>query len=632
MNSLKFGRTKISRLRLNTTLAAASIYALVPGSTAYSYGQVTPEDSKAAIDFFRVVNGHISESPGEETVAVADGRASVGYYRVRIRASGGQPSAEQTKGCKVALEGVRDSAFLDAVFARRYDMGLAVSLPMSLQAGSNGDAPESRAEVNLFRLTQTGGKRCGFSLSYFEKEGDYQGPWIPIDHQSAAMPQEAVIRFRPWVSRENNKQRVDAFWTGLGSFVNLLGPVASIGSSLFTGGKDRYEIKGQAGASIFSFTNDIKSENPPEATRRIVVNPTMGSNFTPKRFTFNWDLSGNGGEPFSFKLDYAIDVQYWSSRLFARDANPKFPDLGKYDANKFEDLLGQSSMPGGKAWRELTEPIATLSEQNAPDRFQIACKPAFAELKRLGFSREDQILIVYGQAVAKGFTPTQIKSIDCLFGAGAAVEVRQKLAKFGIAIADAPGRMPLATTTPDDWYKVLLASSTAFQAPSVIDGTSSDFRKHLAAEIRIGGDTSLIANSASVPVLGDHPTPYALPSADFLKQFGGAKAMIAGCYAPRRSKAGTALDFDFPDLSGLPPSEDRSLAFLAEAGDKVFLVVIGLEGKDRDSYPIIDQIWFGTGLDPADEAFHAVIADMQNNTESTCLKRPSFKAFLEGMK
>ena len=581
------------------------------------------------------MNTRISEGSSVETVAVSNGRANIGYYRVRITTLQDQPPSDQTKGCKAAIKNssLGENQLLDVIFKRKYDMGLAVSLPLTLKASNAAGAPDNRAEVNLFRLTQTDGKRCGFSLSYFENVGDYAGPWIPIDHQATALPQEAVIKFRPWASRASNKARVDAFFKGLGSFVNLIGgPVTTIGNSLFGGGKDEYEIKGQANASIFSFTNDIKSADPPQATKRIVVNPTSGVSFTPKSYNFDWDLSGNDGEPFNYKLHYTIDIQYWASRLFARENFREFPDLKAYTADDFRKLLGRHDVPGGIAWNAISQPIVTLTEQNTPDKFQIACKPAFAELAALGFSREDQILVVYGTAVGKDFTPTQLSAIDCLFGPANAPEVLEKLAKFKIARPVPEATETYTKSKADDWYRALLANVTALNAPSVVSAPTSNFRKFLAAKVRIGGDTRFIVNATGVPVLSDASVPIVMERDKFLAAVAGAKPMTAGCYSPRKSASDTSLEFPFPELSGLAPSADRQLAYLAEVNDKVFMVVIGIGGLNKDFDPVIDQIWFGSTLRRSDGDYHNVVADMLKSTDSSCVARPSFKTFLEGVK
>lgn len=626
------GGSKPRGPRLGPAVAACALsMGLAPAVQAQAAADQA--DNRAVNDFFRVMSSRITERAGTETVAVDDGRASVGYYRVRISTSSSQPPSEQKKGCKAAIKTIGNDALFDAIFARRYDMGLAVSLPLTLSTPGTGETSEARAEVNLFRLTQSAGKRCAFSLSYFEKAGDYAGPWIPIDHQATAIPQEAVIKFKPWVSRENNKARVDAFWTGLGGFVNLIGgPIAGIGTQLFGGGKDDYEIKGQANASIFSFTNDIKSADPPEATKRVIVNPTAGTSFTPNAYAFRWDLSGNDGEPFTYKLEYTIDVQYWASRLFPRDTQKKFPDLSSYDAGKFGQLLGRHDVPGGKAWNAISQSIVTLSKQDTPDKFQIACEPAFADLAAMGFSREDQVLIVYGTAMSRGFTPTQFGNIDCLSGPAHRLEVQEKLAKFNITrpVVDTPSSLPKSKS--DDWYDVLAASVTAFAAPGVVDKPSSRFRRLLDAEVRIGGDTKLVTNASGAPVLGAGPTPFTLKRADLLKALTEAKPMVAGCYSPRKSAAGSPISFAFPEFSGLAPSPDRSVAHLAEVDGKVFLVVLGIAGLNRDGIPVIDQVWFGDGLKPTDEEFRGVVADMLKSTDSTCVTRPSFKAFLEGIK
>lgn len=595
------------------------------------------DDNRAANDFFRAMSGRIVPGSPSASVSVKGGRAEVGYYRIRINALPAQPPSEQTKGCKAAIASLNlpgDGQLLDVIFNRRYDLGLSVSLPMELKAPGAAGAPEKRAEVNLFRLTQSGGKRCAFSLSYFERQGDYTGPWIPIDHQATALPQEAVIKFRPWVSREGNKARVDAFWTGLGGFVNLIGgPLPGIGAKLFGGGKDDYEIKGQANASIFSFTQDIKSSEPPEATRPMVVNPTGGTTFTPKSLQFNWDLPAQGGgEPFTYKMSFTIDVQYWASRLFPKDENPKFPDLSTYSASDFTKLLGLHDVPGGIAWNAIGPGVATLTDQGTPDKFQIACRPAFAELASLGFSREDQVLIVYGTAVSKGFTSTQLRSINCLFGAASATEVTEKIGKFHIAAPVVEDAVTYPASKPDDWYKALLVSVTAFNAPSVIDMPGSNFRKYLAAQIRVGGDTKLITSASATPVLADAATPYSISKADLLKALARARPMVAGCYAPRKSAAASPITFSFPDLSGLAPSSDRSLAYLAESDGKVFMVVLGVAGLNKDLDPVIDQIWFGDTIQPSDTAFRSVVADMLSSTDSSCVTRPSFKAFLDGSK
>ena len=631
------GSMRPKRIRRQLLVASSAICALAPLSVPTAIAQTAPdpEDDRAVVEFFRAMNGRISEGASAETVAVSNGRARVGYYRVRITALPDQPPSQQTKGCKAAIKSspLGENQLLDVIFRRRYDMGLAVSLPLTLKASNASGAPDSRAEVNLFRLTQTDGKRCGFSLSYFEKEGDYAGPWIPIDHQATALPQEAVIKFRPWASREGNKARVDAFFKGLGSFVNLIGgPVTTIGTALFGSGKDEYEIKGQANASIFSFTNDIKSADPPQATKRIVVNPTSGTSFTPKSYAFDWDLSGNDGEPFTYKLHYTIDIQYWASRLFARESHREFPNLKDYKASDFRQLLGRHDVPGGLAWNAISQPIATLSEQDTPDKFQIACKPAFAELASLGFSREDQVLIVYGTAAAKDFTPTQLGSIDCLFGPANATEVLEKLAKFQISRPVPEEQTVYTKSKSDDWYRALLANVTALSAPSVVGAPNSNFRKFLAPKVRIGGDTKLIVTAAGVPVLGNAPVPFMMDSGDLLKALAMAKPMTAGCYSPRKSSGGTPLEFPFPELSGMPASGDRQLTYLAEVDDKVFMVVIGIAGLNKDLDPVIDQMWFGSSVRTSDTDFHNVGADMLKSTDSSCVTRPSFKAFLEGVK
>ena len=60
--------------------------------------------------------------------------------------------------------------------------------------------------------------------------------------------------------------------------------------------------------------------------------------------------------------------------------------------------------------------------------------------------------------------------------------------------------------------------------------------------------------------------------------------------------------------------------------------MLGIAGLNRDGIPVIDQVWFGDGLKPTDEEFRGVVADMLKSTDSTCVTRPSFKAFLEGIK
>lgn len=625
-------------IAVQTELPAAlsigvSALLIVWACPAFAQGATDQADNAAVNDFFRAVSGNIKEGAGTETVAVANGRANVGYYRVRVSSALPHSSSEQRKGCKAAIRSLGNTALLDAIFARRYDMGLAVSLPLTLTAPGESATSDARAEVNLFRLTQTSGKRCGFSLSYFEKEGDYTGPWIPIDHQAMAVPQEAVIKFKPWVSRENNKARVDAFWAGLGGFVNLIGgPVTEIGSKLFGGGKDDYEIKGQANASLFSFTNDIKSADPPESTKRIVVNPTDGTSFAPKAYSFKWNLAGSeDGEAFAYKLDYTVDIQYWASRLFSRDTQRQFPDLGTYDAAKFGQLLGRHDVPGGKAWNAISQAIVTLSKQDTPEKFQIACEPAFADLAAMGFSREDQVLIVYGTAAGKGFTPKQLSSIECLFGSKRA-EIEEKLAKFNIKPPVADTVIVRPKMKSDQWYDVLLASSRAFSAPGNINGQSAMFRRYVDSKIKVGGDTKLIINAAGAPVFGASPTPFDIDKADFLRALGSAKIMTAGCYSPRKSAAGTPIDFPFPELSGMDVSTDRQLAHLAEIDGEVFFVVLGVAGVDRDGTPVIDQIWFGDSLQPTDQDSRAVVADMLKNTESACVTRPSFNAFLDAIK
>lgn len=631
-------RSGTSRIMVQTGLPAAlrsGIFAFLIVGACPALAQTVADqaDNAAVNDFFRAMNSNIKEGAGTETVTVSNGRANVGYFRVRVSSASSNSSSEQRKGCKAAIRSLGNAALLDAVFARRYDMGLAISLPLTLTVPGESAPSNTRAEVNLFRLTQTSGKRCGFSLSYFEKEGDYTGPWIPIDHQAMAVPQVAVVRFKPWVSRENNKARVDAFWAGLGGFVNLIGgPVTELGSNLFGGGKDDYEIKGQANASLFSFTSDIKSADPPESTKRIVVNPTDGTSFTPKAYSFKWSLAGiEDGEAFAYKLDYTVEVQYWASRLFSRDTQKHFPDLGTYDAAKFRLLLGRNDVPGGKAWNAISQAIVTLSKQDTPEKFQIACDPAFADLATMGFSREDQALIVYGTAAGKGFTPKQLSSIECLFGPNRA-EIEEKLAKFNIKppVADTVILRPKMKS--EQWYDVLHASSRAFSAPGNINGQSAMFRRYIDAKIKVGGDTELIINAAGVPVFGASQTPFDMDKADFLRALGSAKIMSAGCYSPRKAAAGTPIDFPFPELSGMDVSTDRQLAHLAEIDGKVFFVVLGVAGVDLDGTPVIDQIWFGDSLQATDLESRAVVADMLKNTDSACVTRPSFNAFLNAIK
>ena len=175
------------------------------------------------------------------------------------------------------------------------------------------------------------------------------------------------------------------------------------------------------------------------------------------------------------------------------------------------------------------------------------------------------------------------------------------------------------------------ASGGAFRAPGVVEKTGSRFRKLLDSDVRIGGDSKLIVSGAGSPVFGDAPVPFVLKRAEFLKALSSAKPMVAGCYSPRKSASGTPLIFSFPELSGLAPSPDRSLAHLAEIDGKVFLVVLGIAGLNRDGDAVIDQIWFGDSLRPTDQEFRDVVTDMLKSTDSSCVSRPSFKAFLEGL-
>jgi len=287
-------------------------------------------------------------------------------------------------------------------------------------------------------------------------------------------------------------------------------------------------------------------------------------------------------------------------------------------------------VPGGKAWNAISQAIVTLSKQDTPEKFQIACEPAFADLASMGFSREDQVLIVYGTAVSEGFTTNQLGKIDCLSGSTHAAEIQEKLAKFNITrpVVDTPPTLPKSKS--DHWYDVLGASVTALSAPAVVDRPGSKFRRFLDTDVRIGGDTRLIVNAAGTPVLGTTPTPFALKRADLLKALSAAKPMVAGCYSPRRSATGNPVEFAFPELSGLAPSPDRSVALLAEVDSKVFLVVLGLAGVNGDGDPVIDQIWFGDSVKSTDTEFSGVFADMLKSTDSSCVTRPSFKALLEG--
>ena len=597
-----------------TLLSAAVMVASAPSPALAQDGKV------AATDFFTAMNNRIVARDSATTIPLSQapqnaGAVEAGYYRL-VMARVGSPLAQvPVKGCREALRGFTDQRAFDAIFNRRYDVGLSVKLPLELRTDSTD--PNSTAEINVFRLTQVGGKRCTVELSYFDSQGDYRTPWAPIDQRQVALPQQAKLVFRPWASRENNKARVDAFWTGISQFVHLLGPVGTISSALFGGGNDNYELRGQFQPSLLGFTNDISTADQiPTASRTLVITPagTTGT-FRPEAIDIRWNLQGGGEEPFQYDLHFTITPEYWASRFFPRASNLTFPNLAGKDRAYYQALVGQLSEMG-KPWRELTEPIANLSAQRNPESFQAACSPALTELGRLGFSREDTALLVYSLARA-ALTEQQTGSIACIVG------VTESLRRFSLEL-----QQTLPATQRADWNKVFDASLKSFITPGNA-GAASNLTAYLAPQVMLSGNLALLTDGAGARVI-PQDGPASISRADLLTALARMRPAVAGCQSPRDSATQLPVKFGLPEFSGLP-SDDRAIAHLVRtASGKVFIVAWGIGGVGADGLPVIQSLWVGDEIPQTDEAFRAVVTDMQNNTGS-CTTRPDFKAFLDGL-
>jgi len=195
----------INRLRLasgSTTSRArraalcAGIFAI--GGLAYAAPAAAQEytGDNAAMDFYRTLEASnvLKQVAGANAITIKNRRVNASYYRLVVHMDKEPGNTTKiSKGCEVALKKFSNSKLQDVVFARRYDIGMAVSLPMEL-----ADTPTSRAEVNLFRITREPKNPCRVELSYFETKGDYQTAWIPINQSFIADEQKAVIGFRPW--------------------------------------------------------------------------------------------------------------------------------------------------------------------------------------------------------------------------------------------------------------------------------------------------------------------------------------------------------------------------------------------------------------------------------------------------
>lgn len=569
-----------------------------------------------AIAFIRDITAQIAEGQSSQSIKAINGRVGAGYYRMIVRRTG--DTNFNANLCKAAVRQVSTGSILDFVFDRKYDLGMAVSLPLQLEEAAPKTSPaDAKAELGLFRMTGNGDK-CTVEFSYFEKWGrNYEAPWVPIDPSPTSINRRTEVVFRPWYNRTGDQARLSAFWKGISAAALVAGPIADFGSVLFKGG-DPYAIKGQAQRGLLEFTTDVETPAGVQPSRAVTISPATvtGTSFQPKSLTFDWQLQDKKparGAPATRKLGFAVEVEYWASRFFdknqAGDATKlaSFDDIKNvmsgYTTKDFSDLIDRPSDNLTVAWRDLSGPISNLHNQTTIESFEAACGPAISEMQRLGFSAPDQALFVY--ALARGgrreFSPPELAGIPCL----RRDDLTRGLAWFGFSV-------PESGLTAQERVRAAQAGAEAFERPVQGGKAGAENLSHfLDSQIHIAGAVDQLLDGNGQAIFGDKTIHFVLSRKDFLTALAKLKpGARSACYSPRFDKP---IDFDVPGISGLP-AEDSAIAFMLRLVDgRKLLLVMGLKGRNGDNYAAIDSLWVGTPAafgEPGD--MNTIVSDLRS--------------------
>lgn len=584
--------------------------------------------------FFREMAERIADGEQGEAIPMVENRVSAGYYRFVVSRTGGQNLNLIERDCEDALKDYQGNRLDRLIFDRKAEVGLSLRIPLA-RVWLPEDASTPIAELNLFRLKAGSGERCSINISYFDKtDRDFRTPLIPIDHSGQPSEQTISAVFAPWVNVSGNKARVDAFWTGIGAFVGLLGPVGPLlGLAGEDDSADKYRVRGQVTDSFHGLVNDVETPEGLTLAKTFTIAPASGGSHSPRSAYFDWRLNPRSEE--SIRLRFDVSIEYRGSIFSGARTYPNWSERKPAD---YEALVLGSASPeldlprtnSGLAprWTEIAPGIENLSRQTDLASFEAACIPALTDAIRLGLSWDDSYVLLF--AIAKGLTrltDRQVADSSC-FGDPRA---KSAFARFGIELAD-PTPPALPPTSEEKMREALNASIRLFASPSTLGSTNvtQKFDRHLLETILVGGSLSKLVDQAGAPVLeiGQGATA-AISRQDLISALSKLKPFRAGCTAPRvtsRDDVMAKLE-QFPAFSGLPPAQDRIVAhLLLSSSGEVLAVLLGLSGVDADGYPQVGQLWIGETLDPDDETLGELLAEMGKNRD--CIERESFASFL----
>lgn len=617
----------IKRYLLISLISGLSIFATATPETVQAQSSLSEND---LLSLFSSEIKSKSLKPLVDGISIPfkNNKLNSAYYRIVLEEIS-VPNKLKYEDCTKDFQSIPDSKFLDNLFDRKLDAGLAVILPLGLKGL---DGKQATAELNLIHWKRGIKKDCRFAPSNFLliPNRKYVGPWATIDHNLPGAI-EAEITFRPWIIRSENSERKAAFWTGISAVASLFG---SVGKLLFSGDSDKYSIRSQAELSLFGGNSGVNAGSVENIEAGKFLGPTLtikptsiASDPAPKsrKFSFIWEAAGEEGQiqtPVKKSFQYDFSVEYLGS-IFDLDASAHYPDFS--DAAKLEGILTGTIAPpslqvalGKSGWSEVAGALNNLREQMNHDSFQAACDPAKIQLTDLGVSDDDATLLTF--AIAKFSRHEKVKAgmaeINCLTSSTA----QKALARFGIAF---DFYQPLQPATFND---AIVRSRKTWTKGA--EWEQKGVQELMSGKIAIFDENKLVRSSTS-PVFSDSTVMdksqlnIALASAQ--------KAEGSGCSLSTLAKN---KSFEFPSPDGEEPKSGWIIHLLEDSQGSAFLVASGFAGQKTSpgatiASAVLSHVWFGKpeDLDAGNWAKIRTAMKAKGNTDNC--GRPSFKTLIE---
>lgn len=557
----------------------------------------------AASNFIReATRGLDTASEGQFETRVENGTVQAGYYRLVVRPGEENDTVSFADDCRGQLLRLGNSRIKDILFDRKYDLGLAISLPTRLSVGgADADAAE-RIDVGLFAFRRQSG-RCSLDRSALEQRPRIYTPWTAIDH-TVADGQIANVALRAWALRQDNPTNVGLLRSAFDALIGLLPGGAAVSDLLAN--QTTQEMLRQANDRLSALPGPAAAEAPRDLQtfRAIAVAPTDASAgaYRPDSIRLIFPPAAQPdpavGEQAVTRLSYRVDVEYRGSMLFD---SPDFDDPRASDeASYFARLIEGTPPTADRNWLEQFPYLGRLHETRNLDSLQDFCATTIGQITEAGYSVEDAYLLVYATLRSwDHLDPYQIADVDCLSGVSGATA----LARFGIVLPERRAQLP--RTQPDHWPELSDTLAAALKSPRSAE--AAGLGRLLDEHIHLDGDWSAFtaADITSEPLSRDGLL-------DIWTTFENARN--SGCTAPRIVTEGDRAAFLFPDGADVPRPGDRAFAQLVRMlSGEVYLMVAGLRGVGSDGKAVIESLWMGRDFFPDDEQLPQIRDEMLRN-------------------